>query len=190
MEYMYDLRIPKERVAVLIGKNGEIKKNIEKATKTEINVDSDEGEIFITGDDTLGLYTAKEIVRAIGRGFNPEYASLLLKVDYGFEVFNINEFSGKSKNNAMRLKGRVIGKEGKARRLIEELTGTHICVYGKTIAIIGKIEDIATARRAVENLLSGSPHSNVYRWLEKKRNDRNRDQNMGENIGEIIGSEI
>ena len=61
MEYNYELKMPKERIAVLIGKAGETKKSIENATKTKINVDSVEGEVTIRGDDALGLYTAREI---------------------------------------------------------------------------------------------------------------------------------
>jgi len=81
-ELLHELKIPKERVAVLIGKSGETKKEIEKATKTHIEVDSKEGDIFIKANDGLAIYTAKEVITAIGRGFNPEIALLLLKVDY------------------------------------------------------------------------------------------------------------
>jgi len=35
-EYSYELKIPKERVAVLIGKEGEVKRSIEDDTKTRI----------------------------------------------------------------------------------------------------------------------------------------------------------
>ncbi|MBW2982408.1 KH domain-containing protein [Candidatus Woesearchaeota archaeon] len=174
MEYNYELKLPKERIAVLIGKKGEIKKRIEEETKTEIKIDSKEGDIFIKGKDALSLFSAREIITAIGRGFNPEVAELLLKADYGLEVINIKEFTGKDKSNILRLKGRVIGKEGKSRRTIEELTECYISVYGKTIGIIGKPEDLANARRAVENLLQGSPHANVYKWLEKRRREIKR----------------
>ena len=34
-EYNYELKIPQERVAVLIGKNGETKKEIEKLTESK-----------------------------------------------------------------------------------------------------------------------------------------------------------
>ena len=170
-KFSYELKVPKERVAVLIGKSGEIKKQIESETHTFIQIDSKEGEVAILGEDALGLYSAKEIVRAISRGFNPDYALLLLKHDYAFEMFNITDYAGKQKNSMQRLKGRVIGKEGKARRIIEELSEVHICVYGKTIGIIGEIENVSIARRAIESLLTGSPHSNVYKWLEKRRKD-------------------
>jgi len=171
MEYSYELKLPKERIAVLIGKKGEVKKRIEEETKTEIKVDSKEGDIFIKGEDALSLFTAREVINAVGRGFNPETAELLLKGDYCLEIIDITKFTGKNKATIIRLKGRVIGKEGKSRRTIEELTECYISVYGKTVGIIGRPENLANARRAVESLLQGSPHSNVYKWLEKRRRE-------------------
>ncbi len=170
-EYRYELKIPKERVAVLIGKSGSIKKEIEKDTKTNIEVDSKEGDIFVSGEEALGLFSAREIIQAIGRGFNPEIAQLLLKPDYVLEIIEIKEYSGKSKDSALRLKGRVIGKEGKSRRLIEELSECYISVYGKTISIIGTAECAPIAKKSVELLLQGSMHANVYKFLEKKRRE-------------------
>jgi len=172
--YSYELKVPQERVAVLIGKSGEVKKTIEADTKTQIKVDSLEGDIFIYGNDALGLYTAREVVRSIGRGFNPEIAKLLLKQDYVFEMVNLVEYTGKSKNTMLRLKGRVIGKEGRSRKLIEELSESYISVYGKSISIIGTAESVAMAKRAVEALLSGSTHASVYKWLENKRRETKR----------------
>ena len=173
MEYSYELKVPKNRVAVIIGKEGSVKKEIEESTKTKLNIDSKEGDVFVSGEDGLGLYTAREIIRAIGRGFNPEVAKLLLKSEYIFEMVDLTEFAGKSKT-MLRLKGRVIGKEGKSRRLIEELTKCRISVFGKTISIIGLPESAAAARQAVESLLRGSTHANVYKWLEKRRRELKR----------------
>lgn len=167
MEYSYELKIPKERIAVLIGKEGNIKKEIESNTNSKIIIDSKEGDISIKGDDSLGLFAAREIIKAIARGFNPEIAFLLLRQDYCFEMLTLSDHA-KEKNRVMKLKGRIIGSEGKTRRIIEELTETHVSVYGKTIGIIGLPENVAVARRAIETLLKGSPHSSVYRWLEKR----------------------
>ena len=47
VEYSYELKIPKDRVAVLIGMKGNVKKAIEEETKSKINVDSKEGDIFV-----------------------------------------------------------------------------------------------------------------------------------------------
>ena len=172
--FSYELKIPGERVAVLIGKQGEVKKGLEGDTNTKIDVDSNEGDVFISGKDALGLYTAREVIRAIGRGFNPEIARLLLKQDYIFEYMSLEDYVGKSKNILLRLKGRVIGKEGKSRRLIEELSEAFISVYGKTICIIGLPESASIAKKAVEALLRGNTHANVYKWLERKRRELKR----------------
>ena len=176
--YTYELKIPKSRIAVIIGKEGAIKKDLEVSTQTTLKIDSKEGDVFIDGEDALGLYVAREIIQAIGRGFNPEIAKLLLKQDYIFETVHLADYAGKSKDTMIRLKGRVIGKEGKSRVLIEQLTETNISVFGKTISIIGKSESVASARRAVESLLRGSNHSSVYQWLEKKRKQLKRKQIM------------
>ena len=177
-EYSYELKVPKNRVAVIIGKEGSVKKEIEESTNTKLNIDSKEGDIFVSGEDALGLYTAREIIKAIGRGFNPDVAKLLLKQDYIFEVVDVSEFV-KSNEAMIRLKGRVIGKDGKSRKLIEELTECNISVFGKTIGIIGLPESAANARQAVESLLRGSTHANVYKWLEARRRELKRRSIMG-----------
>ncbi len=184
MEFNYEIKIPKDRIAVLIGKNGETKKELEQVTSTNIEIDSKEGDILIHGEDALGLYSAREVIRAISRGFNPDYAKLLLKPDYSLEVLNIKEFSGDSVKKGLRLKGRVIGQEGKARKTIEGLTDTYICIYGKTIAIIGDPRNVATTRKAIESLLTGSPHSHIYKWLEKKRREFKLQEFTPEHISE------
>ncbi|MBW2989921.1 KH domain-containing protein [Candidatus Woesearchaeota archaeon] len=181
-EYLYELRIPKDRIAVLIGTEGKIKKEIEAETKTRIDIDSKEGDISISGEDALGLYSCREVIRAIGRGFNPETARLLLKADYCFELIDLKAYAGKSKDALLRIKGRIIGAEGKSRKLIEELTETYICVYGKTVGIIGLSDSASTAREAIEKLMKGSPHSTVYRFLERKRRAMKRERMMGKGI--------
>lgn len=169
-EYSYELKIPKDRVAVLIGTRGEVKKQLEERTKTKLDIDSKEGDVTITGNDPLNLYSTREVIRAIGRGFNPDVALTLLKQDYGLEVINIQLYA-KTKNDVQRLKGRLIGEEGKARKTIEELTNTHITVYGKTVAIVGEYDGLTMARKAIESLLTGAPHSHVYKFLEKRRKE-------------------
>jgi ribosomal RNA assembly protein len=167
-EYSYELKIPHERVAVLIGKDGKVKKELETLTKTTLQIDSKEGDVFVRGTDPIGLYTMKEIVQAVGRGFNPDVTLQLVKPDYCLEVISIHDY-GKTKSDIIRLKGRLIGADGKCRRLIEELSDVHMCVYGKTVSLLGQAASVAVARKALDLLLRGSPHSKVYHWLERQR---------------------
>ncbi|MGM5481037.1 MAG: KH domain-containing protein [Nanobdellota archaeon] len=167
-EYSYELKIPKERIAILIGKDGVVKDELELQAKASIDVDSDEGDVRMKGEDSILLFQLKDIIKAIGRGFNPEVAMRLFKQDYILEVITMTDFV-KAKNHMVRLKGRVIGKNGKARETLEELTDTNISVYGKTISIVGFCDKVAVCKRALETLLSGSPHSSVFKMLEKQR---------------------
>jgi ribosomal RNA assembly protein len=172
-EYSYELKIPKDRIAVLIGKNGKVKKELEEQTDLKIEVDSKEGDVTITGKDSLKLYSVREMVKAIGRGFNPEIAQLLLKQDYFLEIINLADFA-KNKNQMPRLKGRIIGAEGKARDNLEKLTETRISVYGKTVSILGSNEGVLLAKKAIESLLEGCTHATVYKMLERKRREMKR----------------
>ncbi len=185
VEYAYDLKIPKERIAVLIGTKGEIKSRIEKETDSKIFIESKEGEVRIAGHDSLGLFTAREIIKAISRGFSPDIALQILKSDHVFELINISDYIGKSKKKALRLKARVIGTEGKSRKHIENVTETNLSVYGKTIGIIGEVEHVMLARRGIEDLLSGAAHTSVYKWLEKKKKEIERNRMIGSNKLEL-----
>jgi ribosomal RNA assembly protein len=169
-EFTYDIKIPQERIAVLIGSEGSTKKEIEEATGCSLDISKD-GDVEIRGSDGMVLYTTKEIVKAIARGFNPKIALNLLKTDYALEIIDMKDIAGKSQNTMQRLKGRVIGKGGKSRVEMERLTETNIVVYGKTIGIIGESQQVTIAREAVAKLLQGSMHKSVYTFLEKKRKD-------------------
>ncbi len=166
MEYSYEVKIPKERIAVLIGKKGSEKKELEEATSSKIEVDSKEGDVKVSGEDSLKIFALREVVKAIGRGFNPDIARLLLKQDYVLELIPVQDFVP-NKNHLERIKGRVIGAKGKSRDTIEKMTETFVSVYGKTIGIIGSVDRVGVAKQAIESLLNGSPHSNVYTFLER-----------------------
>lgn len=169
----YEVKIPKDRIAVLIGKDGTTKQEIESSMHAKIAIDSKEGDVRVTGEDAVKLYAAQNIIRAIARGFNPDIALSLRKQDWAFELIDLNDWHEK-KNHQERMKGRVIGKGGKSREIIEELSESSVSVYGKTIGIIAPIETIGIAKQAVEMLLEGANHSTVFTFLERKRRDLKR----------------
>jgi ribosomal RNA assembly protein len=169
---MQSVRIPTERVGVLIGKNGETKSRIEKLSGVRISVDSEEGDIQIDythAKDPAMALSVINVVTAIGRGFSPGKAMKLLREDYFFDILDIRDYVGKKQEHVMRMRARVIGTRGKARAIIEELTGAYVSVYGNTVAIIGDGLQMDVARKALDMLLSGSEHAAVYGFLEKMR---------------------
>jgi len=169
------IAIPKERVGVLIGRSGEIKEEIEKKAKVKLSVDSKSGGVTITGldpEDGLSVWNASRIIKAIGRGFNPKIALLLLSEDYDFILINLVDLVGPNDKALSRLRGRVIGESGSSREAIERLTRCKISVYGKTIGIIGHEAEIEDAKTAVDMLLEGARHATVYTFLENKRREK------------------
>jgi len=163
------LKIPHERIGVLIGKNGSVKAFLEEKGACSIQVDSESGEVLVEGEDALKVFRVAEVVKAIGRGFSPEKAFKLL--DDELLIFDILSLSHLSEKALKRIKGRIIGKNGRTRQIIEELTGADVSVYGKTVAFIGNSHQIKVAREAVEMLVNGAPHGTVYRFLERKRRE-------------------
>ena len=170
------IKIPRDRIGALVGPDGSVKAIIERKLSVDLQVESETGAIQITlpltAEDPTVLFRAKEVVSAIGRGFAPDHAFRLLDDDeIVFELIDLREIVGRSPSDLKRLKGRVIGKEGKTRRIIEELSEANISVYGHTISIIGYPDQAAIAREAVSMLIRGSLHGTVYRFLHKKRRD-------------------
>jgi ribosomal RNA assembly protein len=170
------LKIPVERVGVLIGPEGKTKKNIEDKLSVDLQIDSRSGDVTINlrenASDPSMLFKAKDVVTALGRGFSPEHAFRLIQdEDAVLDVIDLRTVFGHSESDIKRVKGRIIGMNGKTRRIIEELTDTDLAVYGHTVSIIGAIEHAEVAREAVQMLVKGSLHSTVYRFLHRKRRE-------------------
>ena len=172
MQQEIEIRIPEDRIGVLIGKEGEIKKRIQEKTGCKIRINSKTGDVKITrGEDAIGFLKAKSVVEAIAKGFNPEIAMKLLDDD--FYVFESIDLSDLSQKELERVKGRIIGKEGKFRKIIEETLNVHVSVYDKYVSIIGPFENVAAAREAINMIVEGAQHSTVQRFMEKKRREIN-----------------
>ena len=177
---MQYVRVPKERIAILIGSDGEVVRQVKRMSGgVRLYVDSESGEVNIdlgkAEDPTMALKAA-DFVKAVGRGFSPERAMKLFNDDYYFQLLDIRDYCGKNPKQVRRLRSRIIGTDGKTRRIIEDLSGCELSIHGNTIGIIGSIERMSIATTAVDMVLSGSVHSSVYKFLEAKRRERKRNR--------------
>src|SRR3989475_9957009 len=157
-------RISAERIGVLIGPEGTTKERLQKATGTRISVDSTTGDVTIDeaqAQDPVLALKAKDVVQAMARGFSEDRAFRLLDEDAYFEVLDIKDFAH-SKNRVAQIRARLIGTRGKTRRLIEELTGVEVSVWGHTIALIGGTLRMARARQDGVLRLSWSETKQVH----------------------------
>jgi len=180
MSFEKIIRVPNDRIAVLIGKLGNVKLKIEELCYVSLDINGDTGEVLIKSQGDVGKiqpFKAIEIVKAIGRGFSPENALTLLKGENTLHVIDLREFAGKSIANVERIKGRIIGEGGRARRNMENLSGTHISVYGRTVSIIGDPSKLRLAVDAISSISSGSLHGTAYSKLEAA-NRREKQEKM------------
>jgi ribosomal RNA assembly protein len=180
METKVSTTINAERLGVLIGRDGSTKTEIERTFKARLLIQSETGAVEIYpsegSDDPTSILRARDVVIAIARGFSPQRAMRLADDDIVLDVIDLRETFGRNERDIARLKGRVIGREGKIRRLIEEMTNAQVSVYGHTISMLGEYETVTAAREAIELLLKGKQHSTVYKLLRKiKRESKKRE---------------
>ena len=172
---MQHVKVPQDRIGVLIGEGGETMREIERRAEVRLDIDSESGSVAVdsVGDPVAGL-VAPDIVRAVGRGFKPDEALSLLDDDLRmFELIDLADQT-RNKNDLQRQKGRLIGENGRTRELMEELTGAEVVIYGSTLGIIGQPEEVEAVRRATKMILDGAPHGAVYSFLERKHNELTR----------------
>ena len=165
------IRIPMDRIAILIGPQGKTKEDIEKHANIVLEVNSNLGEIKFNDqqiDDPLMIFKIENVIRAIGRGFSPEHAMLLFDDENDLVIFDIHDYVSKKPSHVQRLRSRIIGTNGKTRQILEEVTNSNISIYGHTVAVIGSIIEIDITKKAIDKLLSGAKHATVYQYVEKQ----------------------
>ena len=168
-------RVPKDRIAVLIGAKGATRKELERAAGCKhIQIDSVTGEIDVTwpepGEfDPVKALKLPDVIKAVGRGMAPNRAIQLLQDDWFFEIVDLREHVGKKSSQQRRIRARIIGSEGKIRKMIEQHTGAEISIYKSTVVLVGDGEGLSSARQAIEMLARGSEHGTVMKFLERER---------------------
>ncbi len=155
--------IPEDRMKKLVS-NKKLVKKLEDLLDIKIDINE---QVSIESDDSIQVMKAREVVKAFGRGFEFEDALYLLNDDYSLCMIDVKDFAGKSSNRLGELRGRVIGRRGKTKNIIEKLANVKLSVYGKTVSIIGKWPSIELARQAVCMLLEGRKHGTAYKFLEE-----------------------
>ena len=150
---------------LIVDKLSRIVKNkarLEKLLKVKI---TNRGrEVFIEGlpEDE---YDAERIIEALNFGF-PFSTTLLIKdEEFLFEILNIKDHT--KRKDLRTIRARIIGKEGKTLRTLNNITNCHFEILDKEIGIIGDAENIEAGRQAIISLIQGAKQANVYAYLEK-----------------------
>ncbi len=165
-------RVPKNRIAVLIGKGGQTRKMLEEASGAKLDIDSKTGEVMAEWEeepDPVVRMKMPDVVLAIGRGLAPSRAVQLIEDDIFLRMYDIREWVGRQPNQTRRMRSRLIGRNGRIRSLIEEISNCEMAIHGSTVLVIGDQDGVALAAPAIEGILRGSEHSTVLHGLEQDR---------------------
>ncbi len=130
----------------------------------------------IREEGASNVLRAKDIVSALVIGFSPSDAMVLLDEDYVLTIVDVTQAVEGKENHLRRVMGRIIGENGKAKKTIEEITGTRIAINDRRglVGIIGDYERANIARHAIDLLIQGRMHSTVYRRLEQMMRELKR----------------
>lgn len=167
---MQYVKVPDDRTSSDYKK---ILSRLSEETKATINVREEDQNIEIHHKDSIKELDISKVLKAVGLGFSYNQAMKIFRNELvRFEMINLKKRTRNYKE-FKRQKGRIIGENGKSKRVMSELTDAKIQVHRDKVGIIGETNDAIKAREAVMKILEGSPHSHVYSSLEKYQRQKN-----------------
>ena len=138
------------------------KERLERRLEVKINI---QGKKVTIEGDSFKEFEALMILEAMQFGFSANKALTLMDEQIVFRKIPIKSFT--RRKNLTEVRGRIIGKEGKTKRTIEDISGCDLAINDGEIGIIGPAEQIEEATTAITNLIRGTKQANVYRFLER-----------------------
>jgi len=154
-------------IKIIVDKLVRITKNRKKLEEIlGVKIENRGTEVYIEGD-AENEYIAEKVVNALNFGFPFSVAIEIKTADLVFERINIKDYT-KQKDLA-RVRGRIIGAQGKTIKTISELGNCYMELKDNYVGIIGEPEFIKNAQEAIISLAKGAKQANVYAYLEKHR---------------------
>lgn len=145
-----------------INETKEKKEFLEKQLNVKITIVRK--KVIIDGD-ALDEYEASLVFEAIIFGFPLSIAIMLKDPAYSFRELPIKDFT--RKNNLEPIRARLIGKYGRTKETIEEISDCRIIIKDNSVGIIGSSDEIQYGITAITNLIKGTKQANVYGFLER-----------------------
>jgi ribosomal RNA assembly protein len=163
-------QLEKNRIPVFIGKSGSMKRIFEKELNCKIDVDSQTGKITLIDEDSLSAFILNNMVNAINIGQNPQNALKLENENYVHDIIDVKNFV-KDHARVKVVMGRIIGKEGSTRKIIEEISKCNLALKDSLVSVVGTYENTIIVHQAIEMLIKGASHKSLYSYLERNKHN-------------------
>ena len=155
-----------------IGKIRKAKEMLEKKLNIKINIT---GKKIEFSGGAIEEYEAEKILRAIDFGFTIPKAMLIKEQELEFDIIHIKNYSRKQDLRPVR--ARIIGREGRTRKTLENISGSYLKINDGEVGAIGNIESIENVKTAITKLIRRTKQANTYRYLEKTNRIKKLERN-------------
>ena len=151
---------------VLVQNMNKVKKAVPAIeNRVKVRIGFGRGQVTVKGSE-LNEYLVEKVIQAIDFGFCVDDALLLMNDAFVLEFIEVKEHT--RRKNLKDVRARLIGTRGKAKKTIENLTGSVIVIQGNRVGVIVDADHLDAVVQAIESLAQGAKHGNVFARLEKQ----------------------
>jgi len=155
--------------------NYDLLKDFLERNKIKFHRDGKTIKIYL--EDFYSLYKIEKVIKSIKANFSIEICEKIFREEYDILEFDLKKVFDKKVNHLKRIKGRLIGEDGKAIKELEKRTGAKISITDRYLYIAGDSVSIQSAYYALNKLVSGTSHSKAFEVAtEMKEHFKNKEK--------------
>ncbi|NAZ26168.1 MAG: hypothetical protein GU343_01335 [Nanoarchaeota archaeon] len=129
------------------------------------------------------LYKFDKFIKGLKAGFDIKKLLNILDNDWDILEIDLKQVFEKKINHIIRIKGRIIGEEGKVLEELRKRTNADIIIKDKYIYILGDNISLQSAYEGIKRIIKGEKHNTVFNYLDKYIKDlRNKDKEFARYI--------
>jgi len=113
-------------------------------------------------EDFYSIYKIEKVIKGIKANFSIDVCEKIFREEYDILEFDLKKVSDKKLNHLRRIKGRLIGENGKAIKELESRTGAKISITDRYLYIAGDFVSIQSAYFVLNKLVGGMSHNKAF----------------------------
>jgi len=120
-----------------------------------IKYNRNKNKIIIYYEDFYFLYKFDKFIKGLKAGFDIKKLLNILDNDWDILEIDLKQVFEKKINHIIRIKGRIIGEEGKVLEELRKRTNADIIIKDKYIYILGDSISLQSAYEGIKRIIKG-----------------------------------